>query len=54
MSVKEIKENEVIYRLIMKGKDIKISDVISYPASGLDPDKSYLVTISRVKEVKNE
>ena len=48
MTAKEIKQEEIIYQIIMKGKDIQIRNVIAYPASGLNSDERYLVTISRI------
>ena len=48
---KNEKEKKWIFRIRMKGKDIKISDVISYPASGLEAEEIYLVTIEKEKGV---
>ena len=50
--MKNINSKDIIYSLIIKGRDIKISDVISYPASGLNPNECYLVTVSKISKKK--
>lgn len=42
-----MKVDDFEFKFIIKGKDIQISDVLSYPASGLNPYERYEVTVKR-------
>lgn len=40
-----VKKGDFIFKFTMRGKDICIAPVVSYPASGLSPEKVYVITI---------